>query len=266
MNKNLTWGWFSLLRNDEHPVLIEQICLVMDKYVPEDENIKEAAARVKSHLEPLELVKVRLTRHALTPVLTELHVSRKQSLSSLQGQVRALTRSTVSEEKEAANVLEMWLSKHRGKLLTLGYAALSERTNEIIADAEKDEKVKTALETLSLTPILNRLKAINEEFKRTFVERKNETAQAPKVDAKAIRIAVNKDIRLLLDILTAKSRIRNENTEYEPLINALKEFLDYYRVLVQTRKTRKATEKKLKDENSEQLTDNVLSTAVAESA
>jgi len=245
MTNDFTTGWLVLLHNDEHPVLFEQICFVMDKYKLDDERVNEAAARVKSHLEPLKQVKVRSLRHELTPAIRELHTQRRQSLMSLQGQIHSLTLSTVTEERQAANVLDIWLGKHRGQLLSLGYTPLTERINEIVADAETDVNVSGALAALSLMPIIERLKAINEEFKNLSVQRRDELSQTEKVDARAIRQAADKDLRLMLGLIEANARITG-NEAYLPLIQALKKFLDYYRILVQSRKTRRATEKNAK--------------------
>jgi len=106
-----------LLHNDEHPVLFEQICFVMDKYKLDDERVNEAAARVKSHLEPLKQVKVRSLRHELTPAIRELHTQRRQSLMSLQGQIHSLTLSTVTEERQAANLFLWTQGYHFGDWL-----------------------------------------------------------------------------------------------------------------------------------------------------
>ena len=253
MDNNFSSGWLILLHNDEYPVLFEQICFVMDKYKLDDEHVNEAAARVKSHLEPLKQVKVRSLRHELTPAIKELHSQRKQSLMSLKGQIHSLTLSTVPEERQAADVLDIWLGKHRGQLLSLGYIPLTERINEIIADAETDANVSGALAALSLMPIVEKLKAINEEFKTLSVQRRDELSHTEKVDAKAIRKAADKDLQLMLGLIEANAQITG-NEAYLPLIQALKKFLDYYRILVQSRKTRKATEKNSKIKVSNQET------------
>ncbi|HOV35031.1 MAG TPA: DUF6261 family protein [Dysgonamonadaceae bacterium] len=253
MDNNFSSGWLILLHNDEYPVLFEQICFVMDKYKLDDERVNEAAARVKSHLEPLKQVKVRSLRHELTPAIRELHSQRKQSLMSLKGQIHSLTLSTVPEERQAADVLDIWLGKHRGQLLSLGYIPLTEHVNEIIADAETDANVSGALAALSLMPIVEKLKAINEAFKTLSVQRRDELSQTDKVDAKAIRQAADKDLRLMLGLIEANAQITG-NEAYQPLIQALKKFLDYYRILVQSRKTRRVTEKNSKIKVSKQET------------
>jgi hypothetical protein len=249
MINNLTSGWFSLLRNDEHPVLIEQISLVMDKYVPDDENVKEAAARVKSHLEPLKLVKVRSLKQELTPELRKLHAQRRQTLVSLRGQVRSLARSTIAEEQQAATTLSVWLSKHGNTLYRLGYAALTERINEIISDAKTKEKVTHALAALSLTALMEKLESLNETFKEVFNRGKDNASKVQPVDSKSIRRASDKDVRLLFNVIQTGVGINGEEN-YKPAILALKKFLDYYRFLVLSRKTRKVTEKKSEEETS----------------
>lgn len=248
MNKNLTWGWFSLLRNDEHPVLIEQICLVMDKYVPEDENVKEAAARVKSHLEPLKLVKVRSLKQELTAEVRELHAQRKKTLVALRGQIRSLTKSPIPEEQQAAITLSIWLSKH-GKILSLGYAALTERINEIGIDVDTKEKVSNALTVLSLTALMEKLLSFNSSFKGAFNQGREEASKVQPVDSKAIRRAADKDVGLLFNVIQTGVGINGEE-KYLPCILALNKFLDHYRFLVQNRKTRKATEKKSEEDAS----------------
>jgi hypothetical protein len=102
-------------------------------------------------------------------------------------------------------------------------------------------------------PIVEKLKAINEEFKTLSVQRRDELSHTEKVDAKAIRKAADKDLQLMLGLIEANAQITG-NEAYLPLIQALKKFLDYYRILVQSRKTRKATEKNSKIKVSNQET------------
>lgn len=248
---NLTTGWFSALRNDEHPVLIEQICLVMDKYVPEDENVKEAAARVKSHLEPLALVKVRSLKQELTPELRNLHAQRRQTLVSLHGQIRSLTRSTLPDEQQAATVLNNWLSKHGKKLPRLGYAALTERINELVSEATVDEKVTNAISALSLTALAGKMDSLNTEFKNMFNQWREDASKVKPVDSKGIRRAADKDVSLLFNVILTGVSLNGEEP-YMPTILALEKFLDYYRILVQSRRTRKVTEKNSDESASDQ--------------
>lgn len=240
-NFNLTSGWMSALRNDEHPVLVGHISLVMDKYVPEDENVKEAAERVKSHLEPLKRVKMRSLKQELTPERRRLHALTRQSLVALRGQVRSLTRSTIPEEKTAATVLHDWLLPYGKNLFGLGYVALFKRINEIVKESTTNEKISNALSSLSLTALVDNMASLNEEFKEVFDRGKDDASRVEKIDSTSIRRAADKDVRLLFDAIETGIKLNGEE-KYLPTVLALKEFLDHYRILVQSRRTRKVTE------------------------
>ena len=49
-NFSLKTGWISSLRNDEYPMLVEQVCDIMDDHDLEDQEVANALSRVKSHL------------------------------------------------------------------------------------------------------------------------------------------------------------------------------------------------------------------------
>ena len=89
----------------------------------EDSNVTEASMRVKSHLEALQSVKSESRRYKLTSALRDLADERRRALRSLRGQVKALTNSSVVEEREAAKVLMFLLDKKGVKLIYNGYMA-----------------------------------------------------------------------------------------------------------------------------------------------
>ncbi len=238
MKQIINLGWLRGLNNGEHPFMYEQLNTAIDNYPVVDECVNEAVRRVKSHLEPLKLVRMRLMRSELTPVLKELHKERRQTIVALQGQIRALTYSPVQEEKAAAEVLALWLSKYKGELLRIGKTILTKRVAEIVDDAENDVRVKEALASLSLTNIIQKLKTINEKFAEYFAQRLDRKSQAEKVRVYQIRSAADNDLRLLITILETKMEISQDKQSYLPLVSALKEILDYFRILVQSRITR----------------------------
>jgi len=246
----LKTGWISSLRNDEYPMLVEQVCDIMDDHDLEDQEVANALSRVKSHLEALQLVKVRCRKHALTPVLHELKHKRSQSLMSLRGHVKAYRRSPVAGESEAANVLWLWLDKHGMRLVHAGYNPQTRRINELLQEAEDDVAISNAVATLSLQPLLDSLRELNGAFNTKFIERNDEKSQHVAVDCRAIRKASLEDVRLLLNVLGTKMALEGESVYGAPF-EAMKELLDFYRTSLAIRRGRNAAEEEKKESESD---------------
>ena len=248
-NLKIRTGWVSSLRNDEYPMLVNQLCDIMDVYDLEDQQVVNALARVKSHLEPLQLVKVRSRSHALTPVLRELQHKRSQSLMSLRGHVKAYLRSTVAGENEAAKVLSLWLDKHGMRLLNAGYNPQTRRINELLQEAETDEAVLNAVTVLSLQPLLDSLRDLNDAFNAKFMKRNADKSQRVSVDCRAIRNASLEDVRLLLSVLETKVAL--EGGVYILPFEAIKELFDFYQTSLAIRKGRSAADEEEKGKEKE---------------
>ena len=241
-------SWTSLLRNDEYPMLVEQICVVMDKIDKDgqqDPYVTELASKVKSHLQSLEKIKARSSKHPLTAVLKDMAWQRRQILLSLRGQVKALLRSPIKAQKEAAKVLIFWLDKHSKRLIHNGYMAQTRRVNELLHEVDADTTIQQAIAALSLQPLMDALREMNTSFHTTFLKRNEERAQAEKVDCRAIRTAANNDLKLLLCALAMKSAT-DETGIYTAPAAAIKELLIYYRKRLATRKGMRATTDKKK--------------------
>ncbi|MFY9597660.1 MAG: DUF6261 family protein [Dysgonamonadaceae bacterium] len=243
-------SWMSLLRNDEYPMLVEQICTVMDridKDALQDPYVENLAAKVKSHLRSLEKIKVRTSKHPLTAVLKDMAWQRRQTLLSLRGQVKALLRSPIDEQKEAAGILMSWLGKHGKRLIYNGYMAQTRRVDELLNEADSDTAILEAIATLSLLPLMEALRKINTSFHTTFLKRNAERAQAEEVDCRAIRKAANADLKLLLCALALKTATDKTGIYTAPAA-AIKELLVYYRKRLAFRKGMRATTDRKKED------------------
>lgn len=247
-NFSLKTGWISSLRNDEYPMLVEQVCDIMDDHDLEDQEVANALSRVKSHLEALQSVKSESRRYKLTSALRDLADERRRALRSLRGQVKALTNSSVVEEREAAKVLMFLLDKKGVKLIYNGYMAQTRRVNELLADLEADAAIGEVLELLSLNPLLDSLRDLNNRFSAMFIERNHEAMMAGKVNYREIRNVSTKDVKLLLSVLESHAALDTEGV-YTEAVGDVKKLLDYYSMSLAIRKGRNAAEEKKESES-----------------
>ncbi len=234
-------GWLYQLRNDEHPVMVGQICTAIDNYSVVDERVNAAAARVKAHLEPLEGVKVHVKKDELSPTLRSLHKRRRQTIVSLQMQVRGLLRSPLEDQRNAAGVLTLWLEKHQGELVKRGYVGLTKRISQVVTEAENEVNVKEALTSVGLITLIPQLKQQNEEFILYFNKLLDSRWKKSKSRCYELRKCADKDILLLINTLNSANELSENKEEYRELMAAIKEILDYYRSLSKI-KNRKETE------------------------
>ncbi len=253
MYRPLNLGWTRRLKNDEHPFMVGLMCDVLDHHEIADENVAIAASRLKSHLDKLELVKIRSMKDKFTPILRKLHKERKQSIVSLQAQIRAFVISPIESQKNDGELLSLWMSKHQGKLLRLGYVSLTKRIQQIVDEAESEQNVKQALENQKLTVLIQKLMSQNEEFYENFTKRLNIKSQKKKVDVFAIRENADSDLRLLMNTLVITNYISENQNKYQVLLSRLNEILKYYKTIVKIRNSKASNKAETQTEKMPQM-------------
>lgn len=181
-------------------------------------------------------------KNEFTPILRKLQKERKQSIASLQAQIRGFKVSPIDAQKNDGVTLAVWMSKHQGKLLRMSYVTLAKRIWHIVDESQNDAEIHTALENQYLTVLIQKLKSQNEEFGKYFTKRLDAKAQKKKLDVFAIRENVDSDIRLMINTIIINTNLSENNEEYRPLISELNGILDYYKGITKIR-NRKSSDK-----------------------
>ncbi len=236
----------ALLKNDEHAMLIEQVCRILDDHPVDDGHVRRAAEKVKSHLDALKGIKCRSGKHALTPVLAELAEKRRRALISLKMRVKAALWSPLSEENEPARVLKFWLDKQGERPVNGSCMARTRCVDEMLKEAVCDAAVGEALTALNLMPLADYLRRTNEAFKAAFMQRNEEWARSEKPDSRAVRKAADKDVKLLMNVLVVQTAMEGES-RYRELTGELGRLFAYYWNTLAVRKGRRAAEKTKED-------------------
>jgi hypothetical protein len=232
----------ALLKNDEHAMLIEQVCRILDDHPVDDGHVRKAAEKVKSHLDALKGIKCRSGKHALTPVLAELEEKRRRALISLKMRVKAALWSPLSEENEPARVLKFWLDKQGERPVNGSCMARTRCVDEMLQEAVCDAAVGEALAALNLMPLADYLRETNEAFKAAFMQRNEEWAREEKPDSRAVRKAADKDVKLLMNVLVVQAAMEGES-RYRELTGELGRLFAYYWNTLAVRKGRRTAEK-----------------------
>ena len=241
----------ALLKNDEHAMLIEQVCRILDDHPVDDGHVRRAAEKVKSHLDALKGIKCRSGKHALTPVLAELAEKRRRALISLKMRVKAALWSPLSEENEPARVLKFRLDKQGERPVNGSCMARTRCVDEMLQEAVCDAAVGEALAALNLMPLADYLRETNEAFKAAFMQRNEEWAREEKPDSRAVRKAADKDVKLLMNVLVVQAAMEGES-RYRELTGELGRLFAYYWNTLAVRKGRRTAEKAKKDTETRQ--------------
>ncbi len=236
----------ALLKNDEHAMLIEQVCRILDDHPVDDGHVRRAAEKVKSHLDALKGITCRSGKHALTPVLAELAEKRRRALISLKMRVKAALWSPLSEENEPARVLKFRLDKQGERPVNGSCMARTRCVDEMLQEAVCDAAVGEALAALNLMPLADYLRETNEAFKAAFMQRNEEWAREEKPDSRALRKAADKDVKLLMNVLVVQAAMEGES-RYRELTGELGRLFAYYWNTLAVRKGRRAAEKTKED-------------------
>jgi hypothetical protein len=241
----------ALLKNDEHAMLIEQVCRILDDHPVDDGHVTKAAEKVKSHLDALKGITCRSGKHALTPVLAELAEKRRRALISLKMRVKAALWSPLSEENEPARVLKFRLDKQGERPVNGSCMARTRCVDEMLKEAVCDAAVGEALTALNLMPLADFLRETNEAFKAAFMQRNEEWAREEKPDSRALRKAADKDVKLLMNVLVVQAAMEGES-RYGELTGELGRLFAYYWNTLAVRRGRRAAEKAKKDTETRQ--------------
>lgn len=225
---------FTRLWNSEYPLMMERIVEIVKKHNPTELRLDKAYNRLVALRPSWEQIQVQAKASGITNQITETDDLRDRLITFIFKQVRQYKILGIEPYLANAKTLEVWVKKYSMKVVTENYTSQTEKTTQLVQDAENTPELKSSLEALGLSPFISKLKEANVQFEQLFRNRTEEAAKIPNIDIRAIRKTTSEAVNKLFSaILFCEEEY--EELDYTPLINELQELLNYQKAQIKTR-------------------------------
>lgn len=231
--ETLTFG-FARLWNSEYPLMMERIVEIVNKHNPTHLHLDKAYQRLVALRPNWEQIQVQAKSSGITNQITETDDLRDRLTTFIFKQVKQYKALGIEPHLSHAKTLDVWTKKYTLGLVTENYTSQTEKTTQLVQEAETTPELKVSLHALGLEPFIIKLKETNTQFEQLFRNRTEEIAKIPSIDIRAIRKTTDDAVnKLFTAILFCKEEY--EELDYKPLINELQELLNYHKTQIKTR-------------------------------
>lgn len=225
---------FTRLWNSEYPLMMERIVEIVNKHNPAHLHLDKAYQRLATLRPHWEQIQVQAKSSGITNQITETDDLRDRLTTFIFKQVKQYKTLGIEPHLTHAKMLDVWVKKYSLGLVTENYTSQTEKTQQLLNEAENTPEIRNNLEALGLMPFIIKLKEANTQFEQLFRNRTEEIAKTSSIDIKTIRKNTDEAVnKLFMAILFCKEEY--EHLDYNPLINELQELLNYHKTQIKTR-------------------------------
>lgn len=246
MQKSLI-PYMKRLRNHEFAEAYSLVCKRLVVGESTSENITQAVTEVDSYSSELKFLRNMRGQHPHTKNIRALREKRHQYFLSLRGQISYLARSPIAEEKESAQLLQIWLQRYHEFFKRRSIHAQSRLLANISEEIASSAEIARALSNLNLIPIITSIEVATEDIIDLNQERKDDT-KAAAVKAKQIRDTACFKLETLWKALEVSLALRSGSAaESNSLMEGINLAISDFKALYLSKTTRRENQK-LEDE------------------
>ena len=237
--KKVSISFLSRLRNQEFPAAYGMICSILEEEEISVEYVSQSLASVMTQNEKLVFLRNMKRQHPLTRTIKHQTDLRNDYFSSLKGRVTSALKSPVETEREAAEVLNLWLHGYRQYLST---ARIHEQTvliEQMLEEYQSKLFLQEAVTKCGVQMILDSIAAITAEIKDSFVARSKEKT-ATKRKARILRRAAYNDLKTLIDSIKMVISLGDaDSAVYLNYLEEIDDMMEVFRAKCESRATRR---------------------------
>ena len=249
-------GFMKNLRNHEFVELYNNIITSVEKQQLDDETIKTAFKRVKSHKRKLN----NLTNRGRSMFAIEnekLTQTRNEYLSSLRLRVQSYLLSHIAAEREAARIIHLAIKPFGREYYVPTIVRQSSYVSNLELKLKEDEGFRKAFELLRLDDLFNTLIDLTDEIRTNHEERIKENGKDRNRRA-GVKKAAYKDMKILADVVNLMAVINQHDKEkrsaIEKMIDSINATLEDSSTLLKTRITKRRNRKAVETAVQELIT------------
>ena len=236
---SLNCSFLMRLSNQEFPQAFKEICSLYDEEQIEVLYVKESLVRLIAHEDTLQYVWEMRTPHRLTKVLRKQNKERTDHLVSLRARIKATEKSPIASEREAAQILYLWINKHRKHIYSQSTIIMERLVDNLQTEANFDARISSALTELHLTSVLNSIVELTMGITENVNIRHKENEMNKRKIEKIKRAAYSDMIRFLKSLQTAVNLEDPEDGFYSRFETEIYSRFDKYNTRLLARKTRR---------------------------
>ena len=257
-NLNFKMSHLLKLTNQEFSVAYN---MLFDMVVEDDstvEYVSKALASVKEQSKKLVFLRNMKRKHHLTGPVNELKLLRNDYFCSLAGKVKYGLKSPNDTEREAAQVLDLWLDAYRDPLSKARIVQQTSLQNQMAEEVKNDTRIKEAMIAAGLMEIMESIELVTTDLLANFKQRRKERTAARR-KATDLRRAAYAEMKMFLNSIEMALKLKDGDTEeYLGYAKEINETLDYYRAIVLNRQTRRKNAELENESTENESTENEM--------
>lgn len=223
------------LRNGEYIQLMLDIVNIVDKKGPDTLQVANQFAALQQEVATLEALFKVAQGNLITEELIALDARRDNAITGIQTMVAAFSYSTIPEQQQAAQQLEMHLSTFGSNIARDNYQSQTTVIRNILDDWNRQPNLQAAVATLNLGSWLSELEAANTLFADRYLARAEESGRATPESIRLRRETTNTVYYALRDRLNAFWVIQEGAEPYGSTIQFINGLATYYNSLLNRR-------------------------------
>lgn len=228
------------LWHSEYPLVIKRLIGIIARFNPGALHLQRAYDKLAGFIPRLDKIEKQEAADADSVRLCELDQIRDTLFSVIMNVADNFKRTPMAEYAEAAKTVLNLLKKHGLDIPAANYTSETKRMYDMIANFRKLPEAMAALSLMALTPLLDRMEAVNKEFDTLFMNRHESQSNTERVDPRAIRTECDKAVTSMWNAVEFCIEEYGE-APYKDMVNAVNKYNAYYKQQLAARATRRAT-------------------------
>ena len=240
---------FSQLKKLEVQTLANRVLTIVEKHDPETLKIKEIFDILLEQKPQIKLLKVGYGPHPVTMPLNSLRRRRNALMQGVIYRLKTIEDAKISGKEEALLVAKPVVHRYLQGLSRESEETITATVIQFFDFVDETANVSMAIETLDLLSTLDDLKSVSTEIEEHYDNRTESISQRPKMNTRGIVAQLKSDIRDVFKQIEV-AQIKNQNLDYNPLIDELNNEIAHYKAIIKLRASinkKKAEEKALND-------------------
>jgi len=228
----------SHLWNKEYCMYVSQVVAVFLKFNPEGLHLKKAFDRVLALMPEIAKIKAQELGSELSHQLADLNNERRTLITAVADMVKNFGKLSLPDMAAHVVAMNRFLDKHGRDIGDTNYNDNTSRFIDLLADYDANVEVKAAATALQLVLLFDHLRDVNTRFANLYMQRSDEDSDVETVDARAIRVEMDKALTAFYDTFEIFSTEYDE-LDYQTPVNKMNEIITHYKSELKARTTRR---------------------------
>ena len=224
------------IRTLEFPDFASSAIGIVEKYNPIALKISGVTNLFKAEMLEVDKITVKERYHPMTKELINRRIIRDKTLGTLLSLKQGYKKSTVTSLIEATNIALPFLDKFLFKITKDSNFVKNKKIELMLFELGVNEELKTALQSLGFTVVLDELRTTFQVIVDTQKDRRQSKSETPRVESRKIILNATIAMNNLFKAIEINYLVEKE-VDYMPLVNELNVMLNEYKTILTQRKT-----------------------------